>query len=131
MFVLRIVVLAGDTLPIDVYCHVPVMCEDRNLPYAFIPSKMVSLSLNFLLVLVLIGAEMSGKSSPGCCIFLVFLTLILKCSAGPGLVCRLQAAHLCDPDQISPGLPGRVRRVSAGSVQPAQTALNQSGSGAH
>ncbi|XP_037543124.1 H/ACA ribonucleoprotein complex subunit 2-like protein [Nematolebias whitei] len=35
-----IVVLAGDTLPIDVYCHVPVMCEDRNLPYAFIPSKM-------------------------------------------------------------------------------------------
>lgn len=35
-----IVVLAGDTLPIDVYCHLPVMCEDRNLPYAYIPSKM-------------------------------------------------------------------------------------------
>ncbi|XP_005992442.1 H/ACA ribonucleoprotein complex subunit 2-like protein isoform X1 [Latimeria chalumnae] len=34
-----IVVLAGDTLPIDVYCHLPVMCEDRNLPYAYIPSK--------------------------------------------------------------------------------------------
>lgn len=40
----RIVVLAGDTLPIDVYCHLPVMCEDRNLPYAYIPSKVVSLS---------------------------------------------------------------------------------------
>lgn len=39
----RIVVLAGDTLPIDVYCHLPVMCEDRNLPYAYIPSKVVSL----------------------------------------------------------------------------------------
>lgn len=34
--------LAGDTLPIDVYCHLPVMCEDRNLPYAYVPSKVVS-----------------------------------------------------------------------------------------
>ncbi|KAK7925616.1 hypothetical protein WMY93_007926 [Mugilogobius chulae] len=32
--------LAGDTLPIDVYCHLPVMCEDRSLPYAYIPSKL-------------------------------------------------------------------------------------------
>ncbi|MBN3277771.1 NHP2 protein, partial [Polyodon spathula] len=35
-----IVVLAGDTLPIDVYCHIPVMCEERNLPYTYIPSKV-------------------------------------------------------------------------------------------
>ncbi|XP_026213365.1 H/ACA ribonucleoprotein complex subunit 2-like protein [Anabas testudineus] len=35
-----IVVLAGDTLPIDVYSHLPLMCEDRNLPYAYIPSKV-------------------------------------------------------------------------------------------
>lgn len=35
-----IVVLAGDTLPIDVYCHLPIMCEDRNMPYAYIPSKV-------------------------------------------------------------------------------------------
>ncbi|XP_072315804.1 H/ACA ribonucleoprotein complex subunit 2-like protein [Eucyclogobius newberryi] len=35
-----IVVLAGDTLPIDVYCHLPVMCEDCSLPYAYIPSKL-------------------------------------------------------------------------------------------
>uniref|UniRef100_A0A1A8QXV7 H/ACA ribonucleoprotein complex subunit 2 n=2 Tax=Nothobranchius TaxID=28779 RepID=A0A1A8QXV7_9TELE len=34
-----IVVLAGDTLPIDVYCHLPIMCEDRSLPYAYVPSK--------------------------------------------------------------------------------------------
>ncbi|XP_035415765.1 H/ACA ribonucleoprotein complex subunit 2 isoform X2 [Cygnus olor] len=34
-----IAVLAGDTLPIDVYCHIPIMCEDRNLPYAYVPSK--------------------------------------------------------------------------------------------
>uniref|UniRef100_A0A2K5QWM8 H/ACA ribonucleoprotein complex subunit 2 n=1 Tax=Cebus imitator TaxID=2715852 RepID=A0A2K5QWM8_CEBIM len=35
----RIMVLAGDTLPIEVYCHLPVMCEDRNLPCVYIPSK--------------------------------------------------------------------------------------------
>ncbi|XP_068437128.1 H/ACA ribonucleoprotein complex subunit 2-like protein [Clinocottus analis] len=34
-----IVVMAGDTLPVDVYCHLPVMCEDRSLPYAYVPSK--------------------------------------------------------------------------------------------
>ncbi|KAI7796356.1 H/ACA ribonucleoprotein complex subunit 2-like protein [Triplophysa rosa] len=35
-----IVVFAGDTLPIDVYCHLPILCEDRNLPYAYVPSKV-------------------------------------------------------------------------------------------
>ncbi|KAH0629944.1 hypothetical protein JD844_012438 [Phrynosoma platyrhinos] len=35
----KITVLAGDTLPIDVYCHIPIMCEDRNFPYVYIPSK--------------------------------------------------------------------------------------------
>lgn len=35
-----IVVFAGDTLPIDVYCHLPVMCEDRSMPYAYVPSKV-------------------------------------------------------------------------------------------
>lgn len=39
-----IVVLAGDTLPIEVYCHLPIMCEDRNLAYAYVPSKAVSSS---------------------------------------------------------------------------------------
>lgn len=51
---LRIVVLAGDTLPIDVYCHLPVMCEDRNLPYAYIPSKVVSLKIKIVLSLYVI-----------------------------------------------------------------------------
>ncbi|KAI2651242.1 H ACA ribonucleo complex subunit 2 [Labeo rohita] len=35
-----IVVLAGDTLPIDVYSHLPIVCEERNLPYAYVPSKV-------------------------------------------------------------------------------------------
>ena len=39
--IFRIVVLAGDVTPIDVYSHLPVMCEDRNVPYCYVPSKMV------------------------------------------------------------------------------------------
>ncbi|CAB4037846.1 H ACA ribonucleo complex subunit 2, partial [Paramuricea clavata] len=35
-----IVVLAGDVTPIDVYSHLPVMCEDRNLPYCYVPSRL-------------------------------------------------------------------------------------------
>ncbi|XP_029464586.1 H/ACA ribonucleoprotein complex subunit 2 [Rhinatrema bivittatum] len=35
-----IVVLAGDTQPVEVYCHLPVMCEDRRVPYIYIPSKL-------------------------------------------------------------------------------------------
>jgi len=34
-----LVVLAGDTSPIDVICHMPVVCEDGDLPYCYTPSK--------------------------------------------------------------------------------------------
>ncbi|KAJ3359750.1 snoRNA-binding protein [Kappamyces sp. JEL0680] len=34
-----IVVIAGDISPIDVITHVPVLCEDSNVPYIFVPSK--------------------------------------------------------------------------------------------
>ncbi|KAM9064135.1 H/ACA ribonucleoprotein complex subunit 2 [Sarcophilus harrisii] len=34
-----IMVLAGDTLPIEVYCHLPIMCEELSMPYAYVPSK--------------------------------------------------------------------------------------------
>lgn len=42
VIVFRFVVLAGDVTPIDVYSHLPVMCEDRNIPYCYVPSKVVS-----------------------------------------------------------------------------------------
>jgi len=49
-------VLAGDTLPVEVYCHLPVMCEDRNLPYVYIPSKTVRrLGIRY------VAADHSGK----------------------------------------------------------------------
>lgn len=33
-------VIAGDISPIDVITHLPIMCEDRNIPYFYVPSKL-------------------------------------------------------------------------------------------
>ena len=32
-------IIAGDISPIDVISHLPIMCEDRNIPYIYVPSK--------------------------------------------------------------------------------------------
>ena len=32
-------VIAGDISPIDVVTHLPIMCEDRSMPYFYVPSK--------------------------------------------------------------------------------------------
>lgn len=32
-------VIAGDISPIDVVTHLPIMCEDRQVPYFYVPSK--------------------------------------------------------------------------------------------
>ena len=34
-----ILVLAGDITPNDIISHLPVMCEDAQIPYVFVPSK--------------------------------------------------------------------------------------------
>ncbi|KAL7746291.1 snoRNA-binding protein [Sorochytrium milnesiophthora] len=34
-----IVILAGDISPIDVISHLPVLCEDHDVQYVFVPSK--------------------------------------------------------------------------------------------
>ena len=39
-----IVVLAGDVEPIDILSHLPVACEDKNIPYCFVPSHKVCAS---------------------------------------------------------------------------------------
>ncbi len=33
-------VIAGDISPIDVVSHLPIMCEDRHIPYFYVPSKI-------------------------------------------------------------------------------------------
>ncbi|KAK9823969.1 hypothetical protein WJX72_006706 [[Myrmecia] bisecta] len=32
-------IIAGDISPIDVVTHLPVLCEDRDIPYIYVPSK--------------------------------------------------------------------------------------------
>lgn len=34
-----IVVLAADISPMDVISHIPVLCEDHNIPYVFVQSR--------------------------------------------------------------------------------------------
>ncbi len=34
-----VVILAADISPIDVISHIPVLCEDHNVPYIFVTSR--------------------------------------------------------------------------------------------
>nr|XP_015924496.1 H/ACA ribonucleoprotein complex subunit 2-like protein [Parasteatoda tepidariorum] len=34
-----IVVFAGDVTPIEVMCHMPAVCEEKNIPYVYTPSR--------------------------------------------------------------------------------------------
>ena len=34
-----VVVLAGDVSPVDVISHIPVFCEEKGVPYCYIPSR--------------------------------------------------------------------------------------------
>lgn len=32
-------ILAADISPMDVISHIPVLCEDHNIPYVYVPSR--------------------------------------------------------------------------------------------
>ncbi|XP_057339917.1 H/ACA ribonucleoprotein complex subunit 2-like protein [Microplitis mediator] len=34
-----IVIFAGDVFPIEIMCHLPIVCEDKEIPYCFVPSR--------------------------------------------------------------------------------------------
>ncbi|CAH1156219.1 unnamed protein product [Phaedon cochleariae] len=34
-----IVLFAGDIYPIEIMCHLPVVCEKRKIPYVYVPSR--------------------------------------------------------------------------------------------
>ncbi|CAG8241941.1 unnamed protein product [Penicillium salamii] len=36
----ELVILAGDTTPIGIVMHLPLLCEERNIPYVYVPSKI-------------------------------------------------------------------------------------------
>ncbi|BFZ61575.1 RNA binding protein snu13 [Saitoella coloradoensis] len=33
------IVMTADTEPIEILLHLPLLCEDKNVPYVFVPSK--------------------------------------------------------------------------------------------
>ncbi|KAI9005567.1 putative SNU13-component of the U4/U6.U5 snRNP [Hyaloraphidium curvatum] len=33
------IVLTADTEPLEILLHLPLLCEDKNVPYVFVPSK--------------------------------------------------------------------------------------------
>lgn len=35
----EIVIIAADTDPIEIVMHLPLLCEDKNVPYVYIPSR--------------------------------------------------------------------------------------------
>lgn len=36
----EIILLAADTAPLAILMHLPLLCEDKNVPYVYVPSKM-------------------------------------------------------------------------------------------
>ena len=37
--VAELIIMAGDCNPIEIVLHLPLLCEDKNVPYIFVPSK--------------------------------------------------------------------------------------------
>ncbi|KAF2251108.1 L30e-like protein [Trematosphaeria pertusa] len=36
----EVIILAADTSPLAILLHLPLLCEDKNVPYVYVPSKM-------------------------------------------------------------------------------------------
>jgi U4/U6 small nuclear ribonucleoprotein SNU13 len=36
----EMIVLAGDACPLAILLHLPLLAEDKNVPYIFVPTKM-------------------------------------------------------------------------------------------
>ncbi|KAF1814965.1 L30e-like protein [Eremomyces bilateralis CBS 781.70] len=36
----EVVILAADTTPLAILLHLPLLCEDKNVPYVYVPSKV-------------------------------------------------------------------------------------------
>ena len=34
------IVMTADTEPLEIVLHLPLLCEDKNVPYVFVPSKV-------------------------------------------------------------------------------------------
>mmetsp|Transcript_4293 Transcript_4293/g.6420 ORF Transcript_4293/g.6420 Transcript_4293/m.6420 type:complete len:130 (-) Transcript_4293:115-504(-) len=65
-----LIILAADTTPLAILLHLPLLCEDKNVPYVFVPSKAglgracgVSRSVIACAILVNEGAPIKSQIS--------------------------------------------------------------------
>eukprot|EP01017_Pseudomicrothorax_dubius_P001423 TRINITY_DN0_c476_g1_i1.p1 TRINITY_DN0_c476_g1~~TRINITY_DN0_c476_g1_i1.p1 ORF type:complete len:131 (-),score=31.27 TRINITY_DN0_c476_g1_i1:99-491(-) len=35
----ELIIIAADTVPLEIILHLPLLCEDKNVPYVFVSSK--------------------------------------------------------------------------------------------
>ncbi|KAK1930178.1 H/ACA ribonucleoprotein complex subunit NHP2 [Phytophthora citrophthora] len=70
-------IIAGDISPVDVISHIPVLCEENDIPYIFTPSKVlycfyIIFFYNFILIILLLhfqvdlGASALSKRPTSC-----------------------------------------------------------------
>ncbi|CAG2122628.1 unnamed protein product, partial [Medioppia subpectinata] len=57
-----LLVFAGDVTPIEVMCHLPAVCEDKDIPYVYVPlradiSAAVGIKRPALMVLIKHNAD--------------------------------------------------------------------------
>ena len=36
----ELIIMAADAVPLEILLHLPLLCEDKNVPYVFVPSKV-------------------------------------------------------------------------------------------
>ncbi|GMI06400.1 hypothetical protein TrRE_jg6804 [Triparma retinervis] len=36
----EVIIMAADAEPLEILLHLPLLCEDKNVPYVFVPSKI-------------------------------------------------------------------------------------------
>ena len=106
-----IVVLAGDISPIDVISHLPVLCEDNDVPYVFVTSKVRVLCVHVCMLAPL--RVLRRTVSPT----MMYHTMVLRSSSPlcvyPGCI------GCCQQHKAADKLPARVpqgRFLSTGQV---------------
>ena len=64
----ELIVLAADTEPLAILLHLPLLCEDKNVPYVFVPSRQalgracgVSRSVIACSILSNDGSQLAGQ----------------------------------------------------------------------
>ena len=62
----KLVVMAEDVTPEEVLVHMPILCEEKNIPYAYVPSKQeLGNSAGLLVGTSAVAIIDSGKNKTG------------------------------------------------------------------